>query len=207
MSDEQKKWPPTRLFAAANYIKIFDKEEVNMYDANDTIIAVTKGAIIRGLKCPMTGMWHIPLVNLVWNNNTKTIIVNRTPSEFLPAHPPPTEAIHNVYELKTQPKLVCYYHAAAGFPTKPTWLKAIKNKQFALWPGLMADVVNCHYPNSNVTPKGHGRKAPSGLRSTKVTMPALDDSANTFGVEDSARPTKKECTVFYCIWDMKDKAA
>ena len=38
-------------------------------------------------------------------------------------------AIHNVYELKTQPELVRYYHAAAGFPTKPLWLKAIKNKQ------------------------------------------------------------------------------
>ncbi len=38
-------------------------------------------------------------------------------------------AIHNVYKLKTQPELVRYYHAAAGFPTKPSWLKAIKNKQ------------------------------------------------------------------------------
>jgi len=34
-----------------------------------------------------------------------------------------------VYELKPQPELVRYYHAAAGFPTKPSWLKAIKNKK------------------------------------------------------------------------------
>jgi hypothetical protein len=80
----------------------------------------------------MTGMWRIPLVDLVRNNNTKTVIVNRPLSEFLPACPPPTKAIHNVYELRTQPELVRYYHAAAGFPTKPTWLKAIKNEQFAL---------------------------------------------------------------------------
>jgi hypothetical protein len=123
----------TSKFATANYITIFDKEEVNIYDANNTIITVTRGAILRGFKCPMTGMWHIPLVDLIRNNNTKTVIVNRPPSEFLPAHPPPTKVIHNVYELKTQPKLVHYSHAAAGFPTKPTWLKAIKNKQFALW--------------------------------------------------------------------------
>jgi hypothetical protein len=112
----------TSKFAAANYITIFNKEEVNIYDANDTIIAVTRGTILRGFKCPMTGMWCIPLVDLVWNNNTETVIVNCPQSEFLPARPPPTKAIHNIYEIKTQPELVRYYHAAAGFPTKPTWL-------------------------------------------------------------------------------------
>jgi hypothetical protein len=197
----------TSKFAVANYNTIFDKEEVNIYNANDTIIAVTRGTILHGFKCPLTGMWHIPLVNLVRNNNTEAVIVNRLPSEFLPVRPPPTKAIHNIYELNMQPKLVHYYHAAAGFPTNPTWLKAIKNKQFALWLGLMADVVNHHYPDSDKTPKGHGRKAPNGLRFTKVTTPALDDSTNAFGVEDSARPTKKECTVFYHILDMEDKAA
>jgi hypothetical protein len=111
-----------------------------------------------------------------------------------------------MYELKTQLELVRYYHAAAGFPSKPTWLKAIKNMQFASWPGLTVDVVNCHYPDSNETPKGHGRKAPSSLCSTKVTTPALDDSAEAFGVDDSSQPTKKEKTVFLRILDMEDKA-
>jgi hypothetical protein len=36
----------TGKFAATNYITIFDKEEVNIYDANNTIIAVTRGAIL-----------------------------------------------------------------------------------------------------------------------------------------------------------------
>ncbi len=78
--------------------------------------------------------------------------------------------------------------------------------QFASWPGLTVDAVNCHYPDSNETPKGHGRKAPSSLRSTKVTTPALDDSAEAFGVEDSSQPTKKEKTVFLRILDMEDEA-
>ncbi len=50
------------------------------------------------------------------------------------------------------------------------------------------------------------RKAPSGLRSTKVTTPALDDSDEAFGVEDSTRPTKKEKKVFLRILDMEDEA-
>ncbi len=93
----------------------------------------------------------------------RDVIINRPPAEFLPARQPPTEAVHNIYELKTQPELARYYHAAAGFPTKLTWLKAIKKKKFALWPGLTADVVKRHYPDSNETPKEHGRKAPIGL--------------------------------------------
>jgi hypothetical protein len=79
----------TSKFAAANYITIFDKEGVNIYDANNRIVAVTRGAILRGFKCPMTGMWQIPFVDLVRNNNTKTVIVNYPPLEFLPARPPP----------------------------------------------------------------------------------------------------------------------
>ncbi len=110
-------------FADANYITIFDKEAVNIYDANDTAITLTRGAILRGFKCPMTGMWRIPLVDLVRNNNTDTVIVNYPPSEFLPARPSPADAIHNVYELKTQPELVRYYHAEAGFPRETSQFK------------------------------------------------------------------------------------
>jgi hypothetical protein len=92
-----------------------------------------------------------------------------TTNRFLPQCPSPSDDIYNVYELKTQPELVCYHHAAAGFPTKPTWLKAIKNKQFALWPNLTADAVMKHFPESEEMHKGHGRKTCSSLRLTKTT--------------------------------------
>ncbi len=38
----------TGQFVTTNYITVFDKEEVNIYDTNDTntIIAVTRGAIL-----------------------------------------------------------------------------------------------------------------------------------------------------------------
>ncbi len=131
---------------------------------------------------------------VVRNNNTNsTVILNRPPTKFLPKHSPPADAFHNVYELKTQPEYVRYYHAAAGFPTKSTWVKAIKNKQFASWPGLAVDAVKRHYPDSEETPKGHGRKTPSGLRSTKQTTPTLDNSDDTGDNHTSTlpRPTKK----------------
>ena len=43
---------------------------------------------------------------------------------------------HSVYDLPIVEALVQYMHAAAGFPVKSTWLKAIKNGNFESWPEL-----------------------------------------------------------------------
>jgi hypothetical protein len=201
----------TGKFADANYITVFDKDTVNVYDANDTIITVTKDAILRGWRDMSNKLWRIPLVDVVQNMNTDTIIVNRPPTEFLPDRPPTEEAIHNVYELKTSPELIRYLHAAAGFPTKPQWITAIKNKQYASWPGLSVDAVRRHFPESEETHKGHGRKTPSGLRSTKPTKEYetldSDDAFQFNGPNDTPlRPIKKEKSIFVKILDMEDEA-
>ena len=47
-----------------------------------------------------------------------------------------TPAAHSAYELPSVEALVQYMHAAAGFPVKSTWLKAIKKGNFVTWPGL-----------------------------------------------------------------------
>ncbi len=120
----------TGKFADANYITVFDKEMVNIYDANDTIFTVSRGAILCGFCNPVLNLYRVPLVDMVRNNNTITIIVNCPPTEYLPNQTPPSKAVYNVYELKTQPELVQYHHTSTGFPTKPTWLAAIKNNQF-----------------------------------------------------------------------------
>ncbi len=88
---------------------------------------------------------------MVMNNNTYTVLVDEPPTEFLPEQPHPDKTIHNVYELKTQPELVRYLHAAAGYPTKPIWIEAIKNKQFASWPGLTVKAVTKNLPESEET--------------------------------------------------------
>ncbi len=51
----------------------------------------------------VTKLWHIPIIVVVRNNNTNTVIVNLPPTKFLPKCPPPTDTIHNVYELKIIP--------------------------------------------------------------------------------------------------------
>ncbi len=136
----------TSKMADTGYITVFDQEQVKIYDANNTKIIATRGAVINGWRNTGTGMWRVALLPTVSNTNTDTALLDRPPTEFLPNRPPPTEAIHNVYELKTKPELVRYLHAAAGYPTKFTWLKAIKNKQYASWPGLTTDAVKKHFP-------------------------------------------------------------
>ena len=115
-------------------------------------------AILCSYQDPKSTLWRIPLVNVVRNDNNNTVIVSKPPTEFLPTRPPPSDAIHNIYELKTHLELVRYYHVAAGFPTKPTWLRAIKNKHFTSCPGLTVEAVTHHFPDSEETSKGHGRK-------------------------------------------------
>jgi hypothetical protein len=77
----------TGQFAAANYIIIFNKEEVNIYDANDTIIAVTRGAILQEWWDMATKLWRIPLMVVVRNNNIDTVImIGHPPSSYPSAH-------------------------------------------------------------------------------------------------------------------------
>ncbi len=87
----------TVKYADANYITVFDKDEVNIYDANDTVVTVSKGAILRGWRDTNCNLWRIPLVNMVRNLNTDTVLTKRPPSEFLQNRPDPTEAVHSVY--------------------------------------------------------------------------------------------------------------
>ena len=109
-----------------------------------------------------------------------------------------------MYELKTQSELVRYYHAAASFPTKPLWLKAIKNRQYAWWTGLTWEAVNKHFPESEETLKGHGQKTRSGLRSTKTSTQNDDDEITK--ANHLTRPTIKQKEAIIQIYDLSNEA-
>jgi hypothetical protein len=81
----------TGKFADANYIMVFDKEMVNIYNANDTIFTISRGAILRGFCDLVLNLYQIPLVDMVRNNNTGTIIVNCPPTESVLTQSIPTQ--------------------------------------------------------------------------------------------------------------------
>ena len=86
------------------------------------------------------------------NQNTDTAAISMVPQRILNQLQPPTqEIVSNVYEIKTKPELVQYYHATAGFTTKPSWLAAIRNGHYNTWPGLGATIAAKYFPKSHET--------------------------------------------------------
>ena len=62
----------TNKFAEENYVQVFDKEQVNIYDTNDVKIQTTRGAVLQGWRVPREGMLHIPLVKVPINIQIRT---------------------------------------------------------------------------------------------------------------------------------------
>ena len=141
---------------------------------------------------------------MVRNLTTGTVLTKCSPNIFLQNCPGPTDAVHSVYELKTQPKLVCYLHAAAEFPTRPTWIRAIKNKCFSSWPGLTVDAVRHYFPNSDKSHKGHGRRTTSSLHSTQQTAEPAPPNYKDNTVD--CTPPIKEKTVFHKVYNLEEEA-
>ena len=56
------------------------------------------------------------------------------------------EKAMNVYEKPSTKEVIRFGHAALGFPTKPTLLEAIHNKNLVTFPGMSADNVNKFFP-------------------------------------------------------------
>ena len=57
-------------------------------------------------------------------------------------------AAHNAYDLPSLEALAKYMYAAAGFPVKSTWLRAIKKGNFATWPRLTYSNAANYCPQS-----------------------------------------------------------
>ena len=70
-------------FANADYMAVFDKEKVEIFDANNTKVEVTNGAILRGWRCKHTRLWQIPLAEKMANDNTDMVLSMELPTKWL----------------------------------------------------------------------------------------------------------------------------
>ncbi len=144
-----------RKLADANYTTIFHPQ-------GQGVTIHKKGSLkLRSLCTPVlqgwrdgNGLWRISR-----DENKPTQVSRRICKQ--------DEAVLSVYNLPSMSQTVRYLHAAAGFPVKDTWLKAIKNGNYETWPGLTAEVVSKHFPESIETQKGHMKKQRQNVRSTK----------------------------------------
>ena len=84
--------------------------------------------------------------------------------------------------------------------TKPSWIQAIKNRQYASWPGLTVKAVAKYFPKRKETMKGHGRKTKSGLRSTKTDTKDIENASMNL----THPPTEHKESILM-IFDLSDE--
>ncbi len=135
----------TSKFVDAGYTVVYNNKEVNYCEKATTKIIVSENLVLRGWQCPCDKLWHVPLVTDVCNLNTDLILLDHplghsslhamyeVPNtaltcqhiDAISAFAHRWEYLHNVYKLPSLEPIVPYLHAAAGFPPKATWLKAV----------------------------------------------------------------------------------
>jgi hypothetical protein len=157
-------------------------------DSKTAKISVSEAAVLTGYVCPRTQLWCVPLVTTVRNKNTDTLLLNHPhkhesmnaaytveSTSIMRAHigsamsvARGNEYIHNIYKLPSIEPTIRYLHAAAGFPTKESWLRAIWQGNYNSWPLINVKNVAWHFPESEETQKGHMRGQRQGVHSTKM---------------------------------------
>ena len=75
--------------------------------------------------------------------------------------------VNNIDENETQEELASFLHPTCFSPVKLTFIKAVKNRNFATWPGLTAKLIAVHLPKSRVTIFGNLDQTQKNNRSTK----------------------------------------
>jgi hypothetical protein len=76
---------------------------------------------------------------------------------------------------QTKSELAQYLYSACFSPTPSTFIQAINKGHFTTWPGLTADLIKNHLPQSNVTVKGHLKQEFKNLRSTKAPQLSTEE--------------------------------
>jgi hypothetical protein len=173
----------------ANYIMVYDKDEVNIYDAETTQVNTTEEAVMTGWQDRETGLWRLPLTANVTNPTTDTQLLSQEQTNAIVE-----EIVSNVHDLPSTEQVVKYLHAAAGFPTKSTWLKAINAGFYASWPMINARNVNKYFPESEETQKGHMRQKRSGVRKTnrRIEFEMIGNKSEVREIELSIQQLKQK---------------
>ena len=126
-----------RQLADQGYTTVFHPylQGATVHDNDSFKLVTNKSPLLQGWR-DNGGLWTVPLAG---------------------------EKALNVYKLPSTKEVIRFEHAALGFPTKATLLKAIRNKNLVTFPGMSADNINNFSPESDETQKGHMRQSRQGV--------------------------------------------
>ncbi len=150
--------------ADAGYTTVFNKDGVAIYDNEITLITATGPPVLKSECCEHTWMWKLDL----------------NPAASLPTpegQAAPHETLNIIFDCPSACKTFLWYHASAGFPTKATFIDAIRNGNYSTWPKLTVTLINRYFPDSDKTIKGHLKGQRLGIQLTKQI--ALEKSSRT----------------------------
>jgi len=123
-----------------------------IYDDYTTTISASNPPVLDAERCDHTGLWKLQL-------DDKTKETNGT----LPTN----EAINVIFDLPSARQTFLWYHAAAGFPIKESFIKAVRNGNYATWSKLTVTLINKYMPDSDEMAKSHLKGQRQGIRLTK----------------------------------------
>jgi hypothetical protein len=140
--------------ADTGYTTVFNKDGATIYNDETTLITATTPPVLESKRCKHTGMWKLDL-------NPATSL--STPE----GQAAPNETLIIIFNLPSACETFLWYHASTGFPTKATFIDAVRNGNYSTWPKLMVTLINRYFPDSDKTIKGHLKGQRQGIRSTK----------------------------------------
>jgi len=184
--------------ADAGYTTVLNKNGAAIYDDETMKITATSPPVLESECCEHTGMWRLDL-------NTAT-------------SPPTTEAqaashktINVIFDLPSAHDTFLWYYASAGFPTKATFIDAVRNGNYSTWPKLTGTLINCFFSDLDKTIKGHLKGQRQGIRLTKqiALEKIIENKEVRIKIEGEGSPfhqilITKTHEAFFCIDDLTD---
>jgi hypothetical protein len=145
--------------------QLFDNGCSVTFTQDQVTVSKNEKHVMYGSRDPKSCLWR---VNLKQKFETKHVQCNHG------------------HDNNNQKDLINYLHAACFSPVKSAWITAIKNGNFASWPGLTEHAVEKHLSKSTSTTKGHLNQQSQNARTTKikdtkviVTEPDIDHGLKT----------------------------
>ena len=105
-------------FVEANYQTVFTPDEVQIFNGKKASITSSTKPILQGWKDKQLELWWLPIIPRPSKEP------NTHQEKYAEGDHP--KAANNVYKLPNSKQIICYHHAMAGFPTKASWIRAIK---------------------------------------------------------------------------------
>jgi hypothetical protein len=102
------------------YITVFNKTEARIYDGTSTTITASGEPIIVAPRCNNTSLWKMEL------DLDYEVLGTVHPEQFIAG----VDKANAIFDLPNSRQTLQYFHAAAGFPVKETFLAAVRARNY-----------------------------------------------------------------------------